>query len=281
MKLISIILPVYNGSRYLNDAIQSILAQTYKSWELIIVNDCSTDNSLEIANGWAKKDKRIKIYNNPENLKLPKSLNYGFSVSKGEYLTWTSDDNLLHKDFLLKMKKILDDGYDFAYSNYNLIGDKVGQRYVEHPENILNYNIIGASFMYTRQVYDEIGNYDDTLFLLEDYDYWIRVYQKFSLKRVNDFIYDYRVHGEALSSTRHVEIEMLTSEYILTKILELRNAKSNFSKKQLAIAAFWQVIRMIKLGKYIKILKPMCIGLSCCPRSFLSQLLSFTFRRKR
>lgn len=85
-KLVSVLLPVYNGERYLEQSIRSVLEQTYENLELIIVNDASTDNSLYIAQNLAKDDSRIRIITNPENLKLPKSLNKGFENANGLYI---------------------------------------------------------------------------------------------------------------------------------------------------------------------------------------------------
>lgn len=84
--LVSIVLPVYNGEKYLASAIESILAQSYRNWELILVNDCSTDRSLEIMENYAGKDARIRVVQNAENLKLPRSLNAGFAEAKGNIL---------------------------------------------------------------------------------------------------------------------------------------------------------------------------------------------------
>ncbi|MCI5760300.1 MAG: glycosyltransferase family 2 protein, partial [Eubacterium sp.] len=92
---ISIVMPVYNGERYLAGAIRSVLEQSYPNFELIIVNDASTDGSLKIAEVFAAKDDRIRVYTNEHNQKLPRSLNIGFSHCEGELYTWTSDDNLL------------------------------------------------------------------------------------------------------------------------------------------------------------------------------------------
>ena len=97
-KLVSIVLPVYNGERYLEDAIESVLGQTYTNLELIIVDDKSTDDSLNIANKYRILDKRVRIIANEENIKLPKSLNKGFEVAQGDYLTWTSDDNIYYQE---------------------------------------------------------------------------------------------------------------------------------------------------------------------------------------
>lgn len=102
-ELISIVLPVYNGEKYLRESIDSILAQTYKNWELLIVDDCSTDSSSEIAKEYVSKDRRIYYYHNENNLRLPRNLNKGFSLARGNYLTWTSDDNRFKPTALEKM----------------------------------------------------------------------------------------------------------------------------------------------------------------------------------
>lgn len=91
--LISIVLPIYNGEKYMKQSIDSVINQTYANWELLIVDDGSTDNTAAIAREYAEKDNRIKYYKNPQNMRLPKTLNRGFSLATGDYLTWTSDDN--------------------------------------------------------------------------------------------------------------------------------------------------------------------------------------------
>lgn len=87
MPEISIVLPTYNGERYLKQSIESILGQTYTDWELIVVNDCSTDSTQEIIDFYRKKDTRIRTIFNCTNQKLPESLNIGFREAKGEYFT--------------------------------------------------------------------------------------------------------------------------------------------------------------------------------------------------
>ena len=120
----SIVLPVYNGERYLQESIDSILSQTHKNWELIIIDDCSTDKSSSIAKQYAEQDKRIHYYRNEVNLKLPKSLNRGFSLSKGNYLTWTSDDNQFLPNAISKMVKTLKDNQaDFVFASCNVIDE--------------------------------------------------------------------------------------------------------------------------------------------------------------
>ena len=91
--LISIVLPVYNGAKFLCESIDSVINQTYKNWELLILDDCSTDETAKIAQKYVEQDSRIRYYLNEKNLRLPRNLNKGFSLAKGDYLTWTSDDN--------------------------------------------------------------------------------------------------------------------------------------------------------------------------------------------
>lgn len=228
--LISIVLPIYNGEKYMRESIDSVIMQSYKNWELIIVNDCSTDNTAEIANGYVQKDSRIKYYKNEKNMRLPKTLNRGFSLAKGDYLTWTSDDNLFKENALEKMILALKkDNADFVYASYETI-DENGKYidYVKTNENgkyeIIGHNVVGACFMYTRKVYETVGDYDYNYTLVEDYDYWLRIFAKFNTTYIEDVLYSYRFHSGALTSTeRSDKINSVCEEVILKN-------KPNFGK---------------------------------------------------
>ena len=213
--LVSIVLPVYNGEKYLASAIDSILAQSYKNWELIIVNDCSTDGSAEIMEQYAEKDKRIRVIHNKENLKLPRSLNVGFSQAKGVYYTWTSDDNLLKPEMLDTlvdaMKK--DSSLALVYSNHTRIdedGMEIGLYEVKEPEGLFSGNSVGSSFLYRAQIAKQIGEYDASLFLAEDYDYWMRIFIEAPIKKIPVDLYYYRRHGGSLTETKKESIRHQT-----------------------------------------------------------------------
>lgn len=205
--LVSIVLPVYNGERFLSESIDSIIAQTYQNWELIIIDDCSSDNSPEIAKNYAKKDTRIMYYRNEQNLKLPRSLNRGFSLSKGEYLTWTSDDNMYLPDALYKMVNAMKaQQAEFVFAPCHVINEK-GEIVEEwsapddYQISIMKGDFVGACFLYTRNVYDTIGEYDVNKFLVEDYDYWLRIFCRFKVFYIEDYLYMYRWHDRSLTST--------------------------------------------------------------------------------
>lgn len=204
--LVSIVLPVYNGEKYLQESIDSIISQTYQNWELIIVDDCSTDTSSVIAKAYAEQDNRIHYYRNDINLKLPKSLNKGFTLTKGNYLTWTSDDNRYLPGALDEMlKALITNQADFVFASCNVI-DESGQITDTYKVNnksvkqLIGSNPVGACFMYTRRAYLSIGEYDTELFLVEDFDYWQRLCSQHKTVVVERILYDYRFHSGALTS---------------------------------------------------------------------------------
>ena len=205
MPKVSIVLPVYNGEKYIKKAVDSILNQSFSDFELIIVNDCSTDNTEKILD--LCDDDRIVIINNSENQKLPKSLNIGFKKAKGEYLTWTSDDNEYHTDALKSMINILDEKSDvgLVYSDYILIDENdnpINESILPEPDNIIMGNCVGACFLYRKSVADLVGEYDYNLFLAEDYDYWLRIYENSKMYHLSMVLYNYRTHSNSLSKTK-------------------------------------------------------------------------------
>jgi glycosyltransferase involved in cell wall biosynthesis len=204
LPLISIILPVYNGEKYLSKAIESCLNQSYINIELIIVNDCSTDNSLQIIESFAENDERIIIINNKENKKLPASLNIGHNQAKGDFITWTSDDNMLKSNFLeFLLNTIENEEADLVYSDYDIINNdgKLKRKHKSGPtEHLLFGNIIGASFLYKKKVFEALKGYDENLYLLEDYDFWLRASLKFKFFHSNENLYQYRLHENSLTA---------------------------------------------------------------------------------
>ena len=213
--LVSIVLPVYNGQAFLGEAIESIQQQTYPDWELIIIDDCSDDKSYVMGQHYAQADSRIRVLRNASNLKLPGSLNVGFREAKGDYLTWTSHDNVYDRRFLEIMKSSMDkSGSSFVYSDYDVFVNDPGcpttRSKVEDPDNLIVGNCIGASFMYTSAVAKIVGEYSPHAFLYEDYEYWLRVYSAgFQMQRVEFAGYKYRRHSNQLSNTHRVPDSLL------------------------------------------------------------------------
>lgn len=210
MAVVSIVMPVYNGEKYLRQSIASVVNQTFMDWNLIIVDDCSTDASPEIMNEYAKADDRIQVIHNEVNSKIPASLNNGFEKAAGRYYTWTSDDNIYEQDAIEKMVKYLDEHPDtgLVYSNMRFI-DGEGREtgiYESKPEDIFSNNCVGACFMYRADIAKEAGKYSADWFLVEDYEYWLRIRNISKIGHIDELLYKYRHHQRSLSETRMIQV---------------------------------------------------------------------------
>lgn len=223
-ELISIVLPVYNGERFLRASIDSVIAQTYQNWELLVVDDCSTDSTAEIVQGYVQQDPRVKYFRNEKNLRLPRNLNRGFSLASGDYLTWTSDDNVFMPTALEKMYNALkaDPEAQFAYASCDIIDeeDNVIEYMMLYPgieKRAVGQNPVGACFLYTRKVYETVGDYDPDALYVEDFDYWQRIFMRFKVLPIYEILYSYRSQKGALTFTRKQEVYARTLEKVLLK----------------------------------------------------------------
>jgi glycosyltransferase involved in cell wall biosynthesis len=213
---ISIILPVYNGATYLALALESILAQSYRDFELICVDDCSTDETPALLAEYAQRDPRVRIIRNPHNLKLPASLNQGFRAARGAWFTWTSDDNVLRPNMLARLMEIAqgNSGYDIFHADFTEIDadGQEGRRITVDPaDELILGNAIGACFLYRRCVDTALGGYDETLFGVEDYDFWLRASRQFRFYQVHEDLYCYRRHDASLTSARARSIHAMAA----------------------------------------------------------------------
>jgi glycosyltransferase involved in cell wall biosynthesis len=206
--LVSIVLPTYNGAKYLRHSIESCLMQTYRNIELIVVDDNSTDNTREIVAGFA--DDRIKYIRHLVNKRLPTALNTGFANASGEYLTWTSDDNFYLTVAIEKMLSYLkENNCDFVYGAYYSFrnDDLKDAKVVRLPpdSSLKEVNFIRACFLYSRRIREDVGDYNPETELSEDYDYWIRISKKYRICYLPEPLYYYRYHPGALFSKRYWE----------------------------------------------------------------------------
>jgi glycosyltransferase involved in cell wall biosynthesis len=204
--LVSIILPTYNGHKYLPQAIESCLAQTYRRWELIVVDDCSTDVTPQTIAKYSAAEPRIRVIRHDVNRKLPEALNTGHAAAMGSYLAWISDDNRFVPHAIEEMTAFLEHNpiVGLVYADCVVI-DENG-RYLRDfpaapPSKLAYFNAVGACFMYRRSVYQSVGSYDTELFLAEDYDYWLRIYRQFDIAHLPKLLYEYRRHDQSLTST--------------------------------------------------------------------------------
>ncbi|MSP11784.1 MAG: glycosyltransferase [Chloroflexi bacterium] len=227
--LVSIVLATYNGSRYLDESIQSCISQTYPDWELIIVDDASTDDTPAIIARWQSQDNRIRSIRHTSNQKQPAALNTGFAQARGAYLTWTSDDNAFRPQALQQMVAILEAHADisFTYTAHTLIdaaGTPIGLVPPDPYECLVFYCCIGPCFLYRRTVYEKIGDYtvDPDLVYVVDYDYWLRAAVHFRFQPIQDDLYLFRVHASSQSSLHAARITISSVYALLRHLPEIR-----------------------------------------------------------
>ncbi len=228
---ISIVLPVYNGAAYLELALQSVLAQSFTDFELICVDDCSTDATPDILADYAARDPRITVIRNTTNLKLPASLNHGFRHARGSWFTWTSDDNMLRPNMLSRLMEIAqkNTGYDIFHADFCLIdadGNPGNRVTVDPAEELVFGNAIGACFLYRRDVDAAIGGYDENLFGVEDYDFWLRASRQFRFYQVHEDLYCYRRHDASLTSARASAIHAMAAKIMERELHRLPPGKT-------------------------------------------------------
>lgn len=229
-KIVSIVLPTYNGEQFLRQSIDSCLDQSYPNIELIIVNDCSTDKTEKVIKSY--DDKRIKYIKNDINQRLPRSLNIGFDNATGDYLTWTSDDNYFDTSAIEKMVTALESkSADLVYAPYQTIngnGDITGERTVGPKINILLDNVVKACFLYKKELHLTLKGYNPDLFLVEDYDFWIRAaLENFKFLPLQEQLYFYRFHEKSLTERRRSEISNALLELLKKHSVIFKNAGKN------------------------------------------------------
>ncbi len=227
--LVSIVLPVFNGVRYLREAIESCLQQSYPHWELIAIDDASTDATPAILAEHAAADPRIRVIHNSSNLGLPRSLNVGFEAARGAIFTWTSDDNRYLPSALEQMIRTLREHPEAAlvYASQEFVdeaGASLGIHESNVPETLCCFNTVNACFAYRREIRDELGGYDEGYRLVEDWEYWLRIALRHKLQPIKACLYQYRQHPTTLTS-QHGETRWLLIERLLTHYLPLLRTK--------------------------------------------------------
>ncbi|HJO95127.1 MAG TPA: glycosyltransferase [Victivallales bacterium] len=235
---VSIVMPVYNGAKYLSETLESIFTQTYNNFELIVVNDSSTDDSLTIIKSY--NDLRVRIINNIENMGQTSSLNVGVRHSQGKYIAIQDQDdislpNRIEKqvNFLRAKKEIIvlgTNGYiiDSNGKQINLFTPFYTDSYALKLGLIFNVQtIIHSSVMFNKKIiYNEFKGYHQGFKFYQDYDLWSRVVRKYKIMNLSDKLIKHRLHH---SSASKLNLDVCNNEAVSICISNLSYYLSNIS----------------------------------------------------
>ena len=198
--LVSVIMPAYNAEEYISEAVQSVMAQTYTNWELLILDDCSTDGTADKARCFSDLDSRITLYSNPKNMGVALTRNKGMALAKGSWVALLDSDDIWHKDKLEKQLVAAENtGADIIYCSYSLM-DKNGEHLSDFivPErtsydDMLRKNVIGCSTVFMRSPI-LIHHHFSPEHYHEDYVLWLELLKSGYIAAAStDVLVDYRI----------------------------------------------------------------------------------------
>jgi glycosyltransferase involved in cell wall biosynthesis len=201
---VSIVVPCYNAAEYVEETLQSLLAQTYPNLEIIAINDGSKDSSIEILNKYADK---IKVVDQ-ENCGQSKTLNKGWSLAKGDLLGYLSADDLMDKTAVEEMVKLFEISGppDIVYPDYRLIDQR--SRFIKTVEtrNFVLQDLVlkmicqpGPGALFRRQVFLELNGWREDLRQAPDFEFWLRASRRFKFARYDRSIASFRIHEASQS----------------------------------------------------------------------------------
>ena len=205
--LISIITPCYNSQIYLDDMISSVISQTCDNWELIIVDDCSADNSIGVIEKYVKKDSRIKLIRLTNRMGAAVARNKAISLALGRYITFLDSDDYWGKNFLkYSLQKVKN--YPFIYSSYNRVNES--GRYIDTINTVKIVTlerILKGTPISCLSAFIDTENYGKRFFptnsFREDLAYWVLLLKDFNFAYGYDFCEaNYRLHKSSSSRNK-------------------------------------------------------------------------------
>jgi glycosyltransferase involved in cell wall biosynthesis len=224
MTKISIIVPCFNQAQYLEDALQSVLEQTYLDWECIIVNDGSPDHTDEIAQKWVAKDDRFK-YVFQENGGLSSARNAGITIAEGEFILPLDADDKIGQDYLKLALQAFqeDDSLKVVYCKAEKFGEESGIWNLSpfSLKELAKDNMIFCSAIFKKKDWVDIGGYDEKLIYgLEDWEFWIALLKRGGkVEKLDKICFFYRIKESSmiLNLNKNKEIKERQLEYLSIK----------------------------------------------------------------
>jgi len=236
---ISVIMPVYNTEKYLSKSIDSILNQSFRDFEFIIIDDCSTDNSYKICQEYSKKDYRIKLYRNETNMWISVTRNRLINLSKTNYIASQDSDDISELNRLeLEYCFLKNNLHYWVVSWNNIIIDEENniiwyRKYSDDIKNIIlkKSPISQPSSMFRKNIFLDVWWYDNKLNYWEDYDLWLKIFCKwYKIKNLEENLLKYRIRDWQTKSKKLKET-IKNTLFIQERAIRKYWIKKNFSDK--------------------------------------------------
>lgn len=208
--LVSIVMPAYNMERYIESAICSVQSQTYKNWELLVIDDGSTDKTCEIVERLAAGDDRIRLIRNEKNVGVARTRNRGFEMAAGCYVALLDSDDLWRPEKLdYQVALAVDTGADIVYCSYGMIGesgkkicdDFIVSAQTDFKESLSRMVISCSTALLSQNVFKKYRF--DPEYYHEDLVFWLQILRDGLLARgQTEVLADYRVHDGARAANK-------------------------------------------------------------------------------
>ena len=232
--LISVIIPVYNVEKYIAQALSSICNQTYRNLQIIVIDDCSTDNTYQIGKKIAESDSRILLLKNEQNSKIVKTLNYGLEFATGDYIARMDGDDISSPERLEKQLKFLLENpeYSLVGSHVNTIDENellIGKLEMPIDQSSISRNLKYSSpvlhiWLARSEVYKKLNGYRE-IPGAEDYDFLLRMCTEgFKFTNLNSYEYSVRIRNGNTTSTIGFN-QRLMSNYVVDLFLARKKNK--------------------------------------------------------
>jgi len=257
MVKVSVIIPVWNGEKYICEAIDSVLNQTFRDFEVVVVDDGSKDRTVKFLGNYGDK---IRWFSK-EHKNQAAAENEGVKMARGEYIAYIDAD-----DVCLPKRLEISAGYldahpevGLVYSDYELIdkqGKIIGIRRVRTNDNLLllqNNYITRSTVMHRRKCLDWTGLFDESISGSDDFDMWVRISEKFALGYINKPLLKFRVYESSTSQLRQKNFEWRRYAHmkILEKSYERRGRPFSLRIQIIWIRARWKILGIQKIATAI------------------------------
>lgn len=240
--LVSVIMPAYNAERSIGESIRSVQRQTICDWELLVIDDCSKDKTVEIVSAMAQQDPRIRLYSNEVNSGVAKSRNRALSLSRGKYVAFLDSDDTWHPEKLkVQMDSLESTGADISYTSYAIVdaaGNKKCRDYLVQEtvpfEQMLRENMFGCSTVMMTRELGAVHRFEEDFFH-EDYVLWLKILQSGSKAvGIREVMVDYFFHEDSKAGNKWNAA--LQRWKIYREYLHFSTAKSAWYFAQYALA---------------------------------------------